>query len=198
MPTLHVVIPVFNEAETLATILDRVQAVPLPEPWHINITVVDDGSSPQFAAALEETVTDRSLDVIRHDQNQGKGAAIRAGLAAATGHYILFQDADLVWYKDPIEYVVEPQQKHESTTRNRRRDPYAIRHTPRTKNHTPLTQRTGSSERKLASAVLSSVHRTLPANILWHAGAAGDRIEGGFHADEARQTLGAAKARNDT
>ena len=113
MPTLHVVIPVFNEAETLATILDRVQAVPLPEPWHINITVVDDGSSPQFAAALEETVTDRSLDVIRHDQNQGKGAALRTGFDSVLQHgqdddVVVVQDADLEYDPNDLIALLEP------------------------------------------------------------------------------------------
>ena len=113
MPTLHVVIPVFNEAETLATILDRVQAVPLPEPWHINITVVDDGSSPQFAAALEETVADRSLDVIRHDQNQGKGAALRTGFDSVLQHgqdddVVVVQDADLEYDPNDLIALLEP------------------------------------------------------------------------------------------
>ena len=80
MPTLHVVIPVFNEAETLATILDGVQAVALPEPWHIHITVVDDGSSANFAEILEETIADRPVDLIRHKHNQGKGPPSALGL----------------------------------------------------------------------------------------------------------------------
>ena len=113
MPTLHVVIPVFNEAETLSTILDRVQAVALPEPWHINITVVDDGSSADFAAVLEETIIDRPLDLIRHDHNQGKGAALRTGFDAVLQHAeehdaVVVQDADLEYDPNDLANLLEP------------------------------------------------------------------------------------------
>ena len=113
MPTLHVVIPVFNEAETLSTILDRVQVVALPEPWHINITVVDDGSSADFAAVLEETIIDRPLDLIRHDHNQGKGAALRTGFDAVLQHgeehdAVVVQDADLEYDPNDLAALLEP------------------------------------------------------------------------------------------
>ena len=113
MPTLHVVIPVFNEAETLATILDRVQAVALPEPWHINITVVDDGSSAGFAEILEETIADRPLDLIRHKDNQGKGAALRTGFDAVLQRgeehdAVVVQDADLEYDPNDLAVMLEP------------------------------------------------------------------------------------------
>lgn len=113
MPTLHVVIPVFNEAESLATILDQVQAASLPDPWQINITVVDDGSSPKFAAMLEEAVADRTLHLIRHVQNQGKGAALRTGFDAVLqrgqeGDAVVVQDADLEYDPDDLTALLEP------------------------------------------------------------------------------------------
>ena len=113
MPTLHVVIPVFNEAETLGTILDRVQAVSLPAPWQLNITLVDDGSSPNFAAVLEETIADRPLDLIRHEHNQGKGAALRTGFDAVLqcgqeGDAVVVQDADLEYDPNDLAALLEP------------------------------------------------------------------------------------------
>ena len=113
MPTLHVVIPVFNEAETLGTILDRVQAVSLPAPWRLNITLVDDGSSPNFAAVLEETIADRPLDLIRHEHNQGKGAALRTGFDAVLqcgqeGDAVVVQDADLEYDPNDLAALLEP------------------------------------------------------------------------------------------
>ena len=62
--------------------LNRVQDVSLPEPWHISITVVDDGSSADFAEILEETIANRPVDLIRHNHNRGKGAALRTGFDA--------------------------------------------------------------------------------------------------------------------
>ena len=108
MPTLHVVIPVFNEAGSLATILDQVQAVSLPDPWRVSITVVDDGSGPNFAAMLKEFVADRTLHLIRHEHNQGKGAALRTGFDAALqrgqeGDAVVVQDADLEY--DPNDLI---------------------------------------------------------------------------------------------
>ena len=113
MPTLHVVIPVFNEAETLATILDGVQAVALPEPWRIHITVVDDGSSANFAEILEETIADRPVDLIRHKHNQGKGAALRTGFDAVLqrgeeGDAVVVQDADLEYDPNDLGRSLEP------------------------------------------------------------------------------------------
>lgn len=113
MPTLYVVIPVFNEAETLATILDRVQAVSLPAPWRLNITLVDDGSSSNFAAVLEETITDRPLDLIRHEHNRGKGAALRTGFDAVLqcgqeGDAVVVQDADLEYDPNDLVALLEP------------------------------------------------------------------------------------------
>ena len=100
---LSVVVPCFDEGATVAALLDRV----LASPWTAEVVVVDDASTDGTAAALAGVVDDR-VRVIRHDRNQGKGAALRTGFAAATAEFVIVQDADLEY--DPAEYgvVLEP------------------------------------------------------------------------------------------
>ncbi|MGQ9673005.1 MAG: glycosyltransferase family 2 protein [Candidatus Aminicenantales bacterium] len=102
---LSVIIPVYNEAKTIEEILRRVQAVELG--LEKEIIVVDDGSTDGTRAILEGS-TSPSIRVIFHTKNQGKGAALQTGFAAATGDIFLVQDADLEY--DPREYpkLLEP------------------------------------------------------------------------------------------
>jgi glycosyltransferase involved in cell wall biosynthesis len=96
---LSVVVPVFNERNWVGTLVNRVRAVPIPK----EIIVVDDGSSDgtvEILAELQQTTPE--MRVIRHAENQGKGAALRTGFGHATGDVILVQDADLEY--DPAEY----------------------------------------------------------------------------------------------
>ena len=98
--TLTVIVPARGEAATLPEIVARVRATGLAH----QIVVVDDGSTdgtPAVLAALANA-GEPPLTLFRHDRSRGKGAAIRTGLAAATGNLILVQDADLEY--DPVDY----------------------------------------------------------------------------------------------
>jgi glycosyltransferase involved in cell wall biosynthesis len=96
--TLSVIIPIYNEINTLKTILDRVLATGLAD----EIILVDDGSTDGTRSLLAELDGQRSVRVILHATNQGKGAAVRTGISAASGDLVLIQDADLEY--DPRDY----------------------------------------------------------------------------------------------
>ena len=105
MPTLSVVIPVYNECGTVEQIVEAVRSSRVRD---LEIIVVDDGSTDGTGDVLRDKVEPRVARVIRHERNQGKGAALRSGFAAATGDIVIVQDADLEY--DPKDYpkLIEP------------------------------------------------------------------------------------------
>jgi glycosyltransferase involved in cell wall biosynthesis len=97
---LSVIVPVFNERNTVVEILRRMRAVDLP--LDREFIVVDDGSDDGTRAVLTQ-LGDSTTKVVSHPQNRGKGAAIRTGLQHVTGELVLIQDADLEY--DPDDWL---------------------------------------------------------------------------------------------
>lgn len=110
---LSVVMPVYNEKNTIKEILRQVRSVDLGD-LDKEIIVVDDCSTDGTGDILK-LEADSSIKVIRHKKNQGKGAAVRTGLAGATGDMIIIQDADLEY--DPEDYLklIDPVLKGKAT-----------------------------------------------------------------------------------
>lgn len=106
---LSILMPVYNEARTLRTIVDRVLAAPLPAGVDFELVCVDDGSADDSWEILEALAADNNqIRVFQHEQNRGKGAAIRTAISQAEGDIAIVQDSDLEYDPRDISKVIGP------------------------------------------------------------------------------------------
>lgn len=104
---LSILIPAFNESNTIKLILDKIKSVQLGRGIEKEIIVVDDCSTDQTVQTVEKYINenpDLAIQLIQHAENKGRGAAIKTGIAHAAGSYLIIQDADLEY--DPNEYNI--------------------------------------------------------------------------------------------
>jgi len=107
---LTIVIPVYNEAPSVAILLQKVVAVPLPG-IEKEIIVIESNSSDGSRAIVQKLASEHKFRTIFEDRPQGKGHAVKAGLAAATGEWILIQDGDLEYDVADYPALLRPLQE---------------------------------------------------------------------------------------
>jgi len=108
--TITIVVPVYNERQTLLAVLERIDAAPVLGLAK-EIILVDDGSKDGTRDLLQQ-LDQRKYRVILHERNQGKGAALHTGFKHATGDIVLVQDADLEYDPDDYPKLLQPFLEH--------------------------------------------------------------------------------------
>jgi len=108
---LSIIIPVYNEERLVCELLSKVMALRLGDGVAKEIIVVDDGSVDETARNVAEFIAQNgttNISLLQHEQNRGKGAAVKTGMAAARGDLMIIQDADLEYEPDDIHEVIKP------------------------------------------------------------------------------------------
>lgn len=106
--TVTVIVPAFNEGETIRSVVDRLEAVSESLPYELSIVLVDDGSTDGSREVVESLGESVGFTVLLHDRNRGKGAAIRTALAHVEADLVVIQDADLEYDPADIPSLIEP------------------------------------------------------------------------------------------
>ncbi|MBN1523557.1 MAG: bifunctional glycosyltransferase family 2/GtrA family protein [Spirochaetales bacterium] len=104
---LSIVIPVYNEVNTLIEILKIVKKAKVPSRVKKELIVVDDYSTDGTRELLKK-IKDKSIKVFYHDKNQGKGAALKTGFTKCTGDIVIIQDADMEYNPDEYPRLIQP------------------------------------------------------------------------------------------
>ena len=114
--TLTVLVPVYNEANTIVQVLDSLRQTALPNQMRMEIIVINDGSTDHTAQQLQTYLQNapNAFTCIHKERNTGKGAALREGIAAANGDYICIQDADLEYDPADLATLLEPVCTHDA------------------------------------------------------------------------------------
>ena len=104
---LSIIIPLYNEKNTIQELLRRVTSASLPKGMQREIIIVDDGSTDGGFGDKEKVLFPDVL-FLKHAKNKGKGAAIRTAIEQLTGDVIIIQDADLEYYPEDYPLILEP------------------------------------------------------------------------------------------
>jgi len=107
LPRLSVVMPVYNERKTIRDVIAKVRLVPVDK----ELIIVDDCSTDGTRDFLKQLEKEAGVKVFYHDQNQGKGAALRTGFKHCAGEIVIVQDADLEYFPEEYPELIEPIEK---------------------------------------------------------------------------------------
>jgi glycosyltransferase involved in cell wall biosynthesis len=112
---LSIIIPVYNEARFISTVIEKVKSVKLPDNIMEEIIVIDDGSTDDTGKILEQHNNDSAIKIFHQEKNMGKSSAVRLGIEMSTGDIILIQDADLEYNPDDYPQLISPIIKNEAS-----------------------------------------------------------------------------------
>jgi len=112
---LSIIVPVYNESQTIGAIIRKIRAVILPGNITKEIIAVNDGSTDDSAEILKKYAADSQIKIFCHDKSMGKSQAVKLGIEKSTGDVILIQDADLEYNPESYPGLIKPIIEHKSS-----------------------------------------------------------------------------------